>query len=89
MPGDGRREPPFREAFELARDAQLAGLVVTMLAPHRCHSGYEFQVSLYQPDGQLWAEGTHESARTIREQHIAGWLRHREVYLGDVPGGVS
>lgn len=72
----------FREAFTLSREAQDAGLVVTCMAPHRCaHSSgsddYEFQVGLYQPDGLLWAEGTHESAELIREQHIGGWRRYR------------
>lgn len=72
----------LREAFQLAREAQDAGLVVTMMAPHRCaHSSsgsddYEFQVGLYQPDGQVLASGTHESAELIRE-HIGGWL-HRQ-----------
>lgn len=74
-----RADPPFREAFELSREAQQAGLVVTVLAPHRCHGGYEFQVGLYQPDGTLWAEGTHVSARTVREAIIAGWIRRRPV----------
>lgn len=68
----------FRTAFELARDAQAAGLVVTCMAPHRHAHGpdgdVEFQVGLYQPDGKLWAEGANESAEQIREQ-IEGWLR--------------
>ncbi len=77
------RRDALREAFELAREAQAAGLVVTMMAPHRCgHSSgsddAEFQVGLYGPDGMLWAEGTHESAELIREQHIGRWLRHQQ-----------
>jgi hypothetical protein len=68
------RRDGSREAFELAREAQAAGLVVTVLAPLR-HVVGEFQVGLYQPDGALWAEGSNESAELIREQHIGGWRR--------------
>lgn len=76
----------FQQAFELARDAQAAGLVVTCMAPLRCgHGGdaeVEFLVGLYQPDGTLWAEGSHESAEQIREQHIEGWRRQQSLDQG-------
>lgn len=70
----------FREAFVLAREAQEAGLVVTCMVPHRCAHGpagdVEFQVGLYLPDGERWAEGSHESAEQVRE-HLGGWRRLR------------
>ena len=70
----GWRTDGFRQAFELAREAQSAGLVVMVLAP-MLHSPGEFQVRLCGPDGVLWAEGANEGAELIREQHIAGWLK--------------
>lgn len=73
-------EEPFATAFALAREAQEAGLIVVQLAPLRRpphHTGreFEFVVALYQPDGGLWAEGSGETAATVR-RHIAGWRRH-------------
>lgn len=71
---------PFATAVALAREAQEAGLIVVQVAPLR-RPDYqqgrapEFAVSLYQPDGSLWAEGVGETAEQIRGQHIAGWVR--------------
>ena len=63
------------EAVALAREAASAGLIVTRLYPHQCGPDVEYSIALWQPNGELWAEGTHESARMIRDTHIAGWWR--------------
>lgn len=67
---------PTQAAFDLSRDAAAAGLVVTRLEPLACGVSHEslcFAITLWMADGRLWAEGTHESANTIRQQHIAGY----------------
>jgi hypothetical protein len=61
------------EAFALAREAQAVGLIVTRMKPRRCGSDMEYDVTLWCPDGRLWAEGTHETADQIRSQHLAGY----------------
>jgi hypothetical protein len=58
-------------AFRLSRRAVRAGLVVTQLAPQRCHGGYGcFIIQLWAGDGTQWAEASHESEASVRE-HIA------------------
>lgn len=69
----GWRRDGFRRAFELAQEAQSAGLVVMVMAP-MLHSPGEFQVRLCGPDGALWAEGANEDAEMVRT-HVAGWLK--------------
>lgn len=58
----------------LSREAAEAGLVVTCLLPITCaHTGnQEYNIQIWQPDGGMWAEGTHETAEEIRG-HIASW----------------
>lgn len=59
-------------AVQLAREAQEAGLIVTRLSPI-AFCGACFDVQLWGPDGELWAEGQHESDGDVR-RHIAGFL---------------
>jgi hypothetical protein len=65
-------------AFKLSRRAVRAGLVVTQLAPQRCHGGYGcFTIQLWQSDGGLWAEGSHEAEEQVRE-HIRRYAAARQ-----------
>lgn len=61
----------LRVAFELSRDAVAAGLVVTAMSPQQCHGRYGCHfIQLWQPNGVMWAEGSHETTASVRE-HIA------------------
>jgi hypothetical protein len=52
---------------DLAREATAAGLIVTQLMPLKCgHGGEDFLIQLWQSDGTLWAEGSHEIAEDVR-----------------------
>lgn len=68
-PGAGVTTP---EHVELARAAGDVGLVVTRLMPMGCGHGPCYAMQLWQPDGELWAEGTHESAESV-QRHIDRW----------------
>lgn len=78
----------FAEAFELAREAQAAGLVVTLMSPQRggpAGDPTEFVIALYQPDGKLWAEGSGETGDAVRD-HITGYLDRAGVEIGEEYG---
>ncbi len=58
------------EHVGLAREATAAGLVVTQLMPILCRCAgtrVEYVIQLWQADGTLWAEGSHETAGRVRE----------------------
>lgn len=78
----------FAAAFELAREAGAAGLVVTQMSPHRCGPDGdppEFLIALYQPNGSLWTEGSHETADAVRD-HITGYIERAGVQFVEEHG---
>ncbi len=75
----------YGEAFYLAREAAAAGLVVTRIDPHRCGGDYEYSIALWQPDGALWAEGTHENADMVRD-HITGYIEWARIQIREQHG---
>lgn len=77
----------LKVAFELSRDAAAAGLVVTALSPHQCQGRYGCHfIQLWQPDGRLWAEASHETTDEVRG-HIAGYARQAAGHGATVPDG--
>ncbi|MET0701687.1 MAG: hypothetical protein ABWY93_18710 [Mycobacterium sp.] len=65
-------------AVELSREAAAAGLIVTAMSPHRCQGRYGCHfIQLWQADGTLWAEASHETTSSVRNQHIGGYRRSR------------
>ena len=65
-------------AVQLSREAVAAGLIVTELAALKCHGAYGncFLIQIWQADGGLWAEGSHETVESVR-QHIHSYARGR------------
>lgn len=65
-------------AVQLSREAVAAGLVVTQLGAMKCHGGYGncYVIQIWQADGRLWAEGSHETVASVR-RHIHSYARGR------------
>lgn len=60
---------------DLIKEIEAAGLRVGFIYPYLCQlcSEEEYVIQLWTPDGQLWAEGSAESAETVR-QHIQNYV---------------
>jgi hypothetical protein len=67
---DGGRETMLGVARDLSAAASKAGLVVTRMMP----CGQSFWIELWQPDGEIWADGTGESVEDVAE-HVRRWMR--------------
>lgn len=72
----------YRTALTLSREAEAAGLVVLQLTP-QCEAHDCYRISLWSPDGKLWAEGTHEEPDMIRD-HISSYRSKVRESLKDL-----
>lgn len=66
------------EHVKLAQEAQAVGLIVTRLSPMDCGGNTEYLITFWQPNGDLWAEGSHETAEQIRALHIDGYRSYKK-----------
>lgn len=67
---DSGHEAMLGVARDLSAAAGKAGLVVTRMQP----CGQSLWIQLWQPDGDLWADGTGESVEDVAE-HVRRWMR--------------
>lgn len=63
----------------LSQEITAAGLVVTMLLPiphGNVRGGSCYRIQVWQPDGRLWAQATHETDEDVRRM-IRNWRQHQ------------